>query len=345
MHPQGTDNTPSLAISFDPEGRAQSAFVCRMDRERYRKLCKEEDSMPLFSRDWWLDAACGKNRWDALLVEKNGGVASAMPLYSPLKGIVLMPVYTQTMGPWLAPEAPDAKYTHTLSKRQTILKVLVDALKDYPRFIQNFNYKITDWLPFYWDGYQQTTRYTYILNNIQDSAALWEGMSANIRRNITKARDRLGITVRKGIPTRDFIKIQTMTFQRQHLSAPKRPDRLSKLIAACRKHRQGDIWGAYDEEGRLHAVAFIAWQKSSAYYIAGGADPALRSSGAQSLLMWECIRFVSIYTSTFDFEGSMLPGVERFFREFGAIQTPYFTVTKGKISLLHRALIKLKELI
>ena len=343
MHPQGTDNTPNLAAAI--QKRATSTLVCRMDKERYRKLCKEEDSLPLFSRDWWLDAACGKLKWDALIVEKNGGVVSAMPLFTPLKGIAMMPVYTQTMGPWLRPEAPDAKYTHSLSRRQTILKLLVEALKDYPRFAQNFNYKITDWLPFYWDGYRQTTRYTYILSNIDDDNALWEGMSANTRRNILKARDRQGIIVRKGIPTRDFIKIQTMTFRRQHLSAPRKPKRLFKLIAACRKYRQGDIWGAYDEEGRLHAVAFIAWQDSSAYYIAGGADPSLRSSGAQSLLMWECIRFVSQYTSTFDFEGSMLPGVERFFREFGAIQTPYFAITKGKISLLHRALIKLKELI
>ena len=29
----------------------------------------------------------------------------------------------------------------------------------------------------------------------------------------------------------------------------------------------------------------------------------------------------------------MLPGVERFFREFGAIQTPYFQISRGRLSL------------
>ena len=320
-----------------------SAFVCRSDKERYRRLCSEAAGLPLFSRDWWLDAACDGEKWDALIVERNGAVAAAMPLYIPHPGIVSMPVYTQSMGPWFAPEASDAKYTHTLGKRQAICKAFTDALKDYPHFLQNFNYRVTDWLPFYWEGYRETTRYTYLLHDIQDEAALWENMSPNIRRNITKARERCGITVRKGISVEDFMDVQSLTFRRQHLSAPKGGDRLSRLIAACRERCQGDLWGACDDRGRLHAAAFVAWQESSAYYLAGGGDPALRSSGAHSLLLWECIRHAARYTATFDFEGSMIPGVERFFREFGAVQTPYFTITKGELGLLHRAWIKIKE--
>ena len=101
--------------------------------------------------------------------------------------------------------------------------------------------------------------------------------------------------------------------------------------------------GGVDRAGNLHAVAFIVWQNSSAYYIAGGGDPVFRSSGAHSLVLWEAIRQVSRYTGKFDFEGSMLPGVERFFRGFGAVQTPYFMITRGKLTLLDRIRIKLKQ--
>jgi hypothetical protein len=41
----------------------------------------------------------------------------------------------------------------------------------------------------------------------------------------------------------------------------------------------------------------------------------------------------------------MIPGVERFFREFGAIQTPFFTITKGKLSLLNKACLKIGRII
>jgi hypothetical protein len=41
----------------------------------------------------------------------------------------------------------------------------------------------------------------------------------------------------------------------------------------------------------------------------------------------------------------MIPGVERFFREFGAVQLPYFAISRGKLSLFDRACIKLKLLV
>lgn len=313
------------------------------NKDRYRLLCNAEESIPIFSRDWWLDAACGTDNWDVLLLEQKGQVQAALPFYILASGVISMPPFTQTMGPWFAPEPKDAKYTSTLGKHQAICKELIGSLKDYPHFLQNFHYRITDWLPFYWEGYKQTTRYTYLLNNIQDEKTIWDNMSPNIRRNITKARDKNGITVKKGIAVDDFLRIQEMTFERQHLPAPKERKILKNIIATCRQRNQGDLWGAYDDKGNLHAVAFIVWQESSAYYLAGGGNPALRSSGAHSLLLWESIRFAAHHTSVFDFEGSMIPGVERFFREFGAIQTPFFTITKGKLSLLYRAWLKLKK--
>jgi hypothetical protein len=60
----------------------------------------------------------------------------------------------------------------------------------------------------------------------------------------------------------------------------------------------------------------------------GGANPELRSSGATSLCLWEAIRFASKVCSRFDFEGSMIEPVERFFRGFGARQVPYFQINK-----------------
>lgn len=337
------NNISDLQTHSNSENCQLSTVNYKLNKDKYRLLCNTENSFPLFSRDWWLDAACGETKWEVLLTEEKGKILAALPVYIPHRGVISMPPYTQTMGPWFAPESKDTKYTRTLGKRQAICKEFTDVLKSYPHFLQNFNYGITDWLPFYWEGYKQTTRYTYLLNNIRDEHTLWENMSPNIRRNITKAKEKYLITIRKGISIEDFLKIQSMTFKRQHLSTPKRQDVLIKLITACRQRNQGDLWGAYDEKGKLHAVAFIAWQESSAYYLAGGGDPALRASGAHSLLLWECIRYVSQYTPIFDFEGSMIPGVERFFREFGAIQTPFFTITRGNLSLLYRAWLKIKE--
>jgi hypothetical protein len=44
--------------------------------------------------------------------------------------------------------------------------------------------------------------------------------------------------------------------------------------------------------------------------------------------MWEAIQFASTVTSAFDFEGSMIKSVERFFRAFGAKPYPYLVISK-----------------
>lgn len=312
-------------------------------KDKYRRLCETETSIPIFSQAWWLDTVCGKDNWDVLLIEEKGKIQAALPLYIPCRGIISMPSYTQTMGPWFALESDDTKYTKALSRRQALNKQLLDKLGACSYFLQNFHYCITDWLPFYWVGYKQTTRYTYLLKGLQQPDLIWENMSPNIRRNITKAKEKYHITVKKGISIDEFLHVQEQTFERQGISNKSDTQVLIRLIHTCRQRGQGDIWGGYDEQGHLHAAAFIVWQESSAWYLAGGGDPALRKSGAHSLILWECIRYVSQFTDRFDFEGSMIPGVERFFRKFGAIQTPFFTISKGKLSLVDRVWMKIKK--
>jgi len=310
-------------------------------QQKYRQLCEEEESIPLFSKDWWLDTVCGASKWDVVLAESDKKILAALPYYQPVPHVISMPSYTQTMGVWFAPEVNDMKYTTLLGRRQGICADLIENLPPYTSFLQQFPYTFTDWLPFYWTDFRQTTRYTYVLHAIANQELLWENMASNIRRNITKAVEKNGIVVQSGIPVDDFLQVFKATFQRQQKPVPQDIDVLRRLIDVCRKRNQGDIWGGYDEAGRLHAAVFVVWQKSAAYYIAGGGNPALRDSGAHSAAMWEAIRFVSQHTNTFDFEGSMIPGVERFFREFGAKQMPFFTITRGDLSLFNRIRIKL----
>ena len=187
------------------------------NKDKYRLLCNTEKNIPIFSHDWWLDTVCGEKKWDVLLIEQKGKIQATLPLYVPHSDIVSMPSYTQTMGPWFTASSSDTKYTTELGRRQELCKQFTEELKRYPHFLQNFNYDITDWLPFYWAGYNQTTRYTYLLKNIRDHQAVWENMSPNIRRNITKAQNKYHISVKKGIPLNEFLAVQAQTFDRQHV--------------------------------------------------------------------------------------------------------------------------------
>ena len=47
--------------------------------------------------------------------------------------------------------------------------------------------------------------------------------------------------------------------------------------------------------------------------------------------MWHGIQFAATVSMEFDFEGSMIPGIESFFRGFGGNPRTYFRVYRGGI--------------
>ena len=114
--------------------------------------------------------------------------------------------------------------------------------------------------------------------------------------------------------------MQDLTFKRQGLSASADRSPYHRLDAACvaRGCRQALI--AEDDRGRVHAAGYFVWDESSMYYLYGGLDPELKSSGAMSLVLWEAISHARRVSRAFDFEGSMLPSIESFFRSFGSRQ-------------------------
>ena len=140
--------------------------------------------------------------------------------------------------------------------------------------------------------------------------------------------------MRTDLVVEDFLVLNVQTFDRQGIKLPYAPEFIRKLDHACQVNNSRRIFIAEDEQGKYHAGVYIIWDEQSAYYLMGGGDPELRSSGATSLCMWEAIRFSATVTRSFDFEGSMIAPVERFFRAFGAVQTPYFSIKKTPSRLI-----------
>lgn len=303
----------------------------------YRKLCSLESSLPIFCHDWWLDAVA-PGRWDVALVEKGGRVVAAMPYaMSRRMGfcIIGQPPLTQVNGPWLAPIG--GRVQNRLEIEKDLFNALIDQLPHFDHFSQNWHFEVANWLPFFWRGFRQTTRYTYRLPALNDLDAIWGGFSSNIRGDVRKARDRFSLVLRASPTIEEFLDINAMTFARQGKKLPYSRDLVRRLDTACAERECRRIIIAEDDEGRAHAGAYIVWDENTAYYLIGGGDPALRNSGAASFVMWEAIRFAAGVTRSFDFEGSMIEPVERFFRAFGASQTPYHNVFKTNSRLFFAA--------
>ena len=310
-------------------------------KDIYHIFCESEPTLPIFSQSWWLDAVAGENNWDICLVEKNDEVLATMPyVIKKRQGFKLLttPLLTQTLGPWIKPSS--ANYSKALGQEKDLMQLLISQLPLYDHFQQNWHHTCTNWLPFYWKGFSATTRYTYQVRNISSKPVELNLFQENIRKDIRKASNRFKLRIKENPTISDFIALNKKTFQRQEKELPYSEDFLIQLDAACEKNNARKIFIAEDEDGNQHAGVYIVWNSYCAYYLMGGGDPELRNSGATSLCMYEGIKFAATVTDTFDFEGSMIEPIERFFRGFGAIQTPYLCVshTPSKIIKAYRCL-------
>ena len=286
-------------------------------------MMKEVNS--IFQQPWWLDAVA-PDAWNVVEISKGNDILARLPYFiKKKKGLTLltMPKLTQTLGVWLAPSK--GKYAKQLAQQKELMNDLIEQLPSFDYFCQNFHYSMTNWLPFYWKGFSQTTRYTYVIENLENLDQVWAGIQPNIRNKIRKAKKQ--VIVKTDLDIGKFFDINSLTFQRQGRNLPYSREFVQSLDTACVKHKARRIFYAEDAQGHIHAAIYIVWDQNSAYYLMSGSDPELRKSGANSLLLWEAIKFSTTVTQRFDFEGSMIEPIERYFRAFGARQVPYFQIS------------------
>jgi hypothetical protein len=280
----------------------------------------------IFRRPWWLDAVA-PGRWEEVTVKKGEELVARLPFVAEKRfGLtsLVMPPLTQTLGPWLRPS--EAKYAKRLANEKDLMTELIEKLPPHDRFSQSFHFSVTNWLPFYWKGFDQTTRYTYRLEDLSDPDLLWSGFAENVRRAVRKAEK--AVITRTDLEVDEFIKLNELTFSRQGMKSPYSPGLVKRIDAACAEHGARKIFFAEDAAGKVHAAVYVIWDGASAYNLMLGSDPEVRGSGASSLVMWEAIKFASTVTGSFDFEGSMIESVERSFRSYGAKQVPYFHISR-----------------
>lgn len=282
--------------------------------------------MTIFQQPFWLDAVA-PGKWGAVEVRHGDVLHARMPYVEKVSGghrELGMPPLTQTLGPWFAPQG--GKHVTQLSNQHELMLGLIAGLPAFDYFRQSFHHSITNWLPFHWQGFQQTTRYTYVIEDLTDLDHVWADARKNIKTDVRKAQKQLA--VRSDLEVDTLLRINHMTFARQGLRQPYPDELVHRIDQACGEHKCCRLLCAEDAHGNIHGAVYIVWDDQAAYAILSGADPELRTSGVSSFLYWEAIRFAATVTKSFDFEGSMMQSVEAINRGFGAVQKPYFQVTK-----------------
>lgn len=299
------------------------------NKDKYIKYCKIEPDIPIFSQPWWLDVVCGAEKWNVILIEQDNRIIASFPYYYKVgrwgMRYILKPVLTQKLGPYIKyPEGQ--KYEAKLAYEKQIISEIIALLPEFDYFDVNFDITNTNWLPWYWHDFQQTTRYSYRIDYCEKMDQIVNNFSKKNRQLYRRGNEYIEIV--HDLSVEDFYATCEKTFLRQKLQVPYTEEMIYKIFKVCQEHNCGKPFFAIDKEKKIHSVSYEIWDQNAMYSVIGGGDPALRNNGEKNMIFFEAIRFAMSKSLTFDFEGSMIEPIENFYRAFGAIQTPYFRIYK-----------------
>lgn len=222
------------------------------------------------------------------------------------------------------------------SKRTSFDKAVIKLIADYVSGLSwsvvtlPLPSNIVDVQPFLWHKFKVSWQYTYLLDLTLDETELRAGMSPE-RRNEIKKAEKDGIVCELSNDYTEVQQIVEKTFARTKLSVEK-SDLENLLFKYCNPLNSFAFLSKHNTE--VVAASLVIHDHKKAYYILGGYDQALKHGGAGALAVWNAILHAkNLGLSVFDFEGSQIPQVEKYFREFGGAITPSAYVLKAKLWL------------
>jgi hypothetical protein len=304
--------------------------MCTSNKEKYRKLCNEKP-IPLFMQAWWMDAVCCEGKkWDVLLVEQNEEIKASLVYHVVNRlgfKLIIQPQFTQYNGIWIDYSGSINNQKKYVFEKE-IMNDFIEQLKQLKinYFEQNFHHSITNWLPFYWNGFKQTTRYTYQINNLTDIENIYSSFSYAKKKQIKKTEKDFKVDF--SIEAKEFYELHKHSLSTDGKKIAYSMALFQSIYNAATAKEQGAIIGIRDLNNNLHAALFIVWNSDTAYNLISAINPLYKSSGASTRVVWEAIKFLSNKTTIFDFEGSMIEGVAQSFQQFGTEQVPYFNISK-----------------
>jgi lipid II:glycine glycyltransferase (peptidoglycan interpeptide bridge formation enzyme) len=244
---------------------------------------------------------------------------------------VKLPPYTPHCGLFFISESKNKSSISNFSKE--VMNDICDYFTELKSSltILAFPSDILDLQPFIWDKYKVIPNYTYrinLANSIEDIKSNFDSKNRNV---INKAIKEEIIVTENSMSKEDLYKFFKGSLK--GAGANVYDEELKNIFLEF-----SDTCNSFalvaKKEDKFFGAVFCVYDKNTCYYLLGGVDKNSGVQGINNLLIQKSIeKSKDLGCKTFDFEGSMLKGVEKFFRGFGPELVPYYTVNKASLPL------------
>ncbi len=280
-------------------------------------------------------------QWQALVVSNSGEWQAVMPVAVKKKwGIsyILQPPFTQFWGICYKYNIWKNVYEE-YSWKHKVGTLLVEELKKYHWVVLNFSPHFDDPLPFHWEGFRLHTRVTYELVLTQGKERIYNQFASSLKHLIRRA-EKNGLSFQETTGLEELITLISLNEEEGNFVLGKHEHRTSifqRLGQWLLKSSYGRCYNVKNTEGEVLAAGLFVIFRKRIYYLTGAYAPNSGPTGATSFLLWKAmVHAIELGCEYWDFEGSMIKGIEQFFRKFGSYPVQYLQIKHNQLPLLIR---------
>lgn len=288
-----------------------------IDDEKWTRCIENANNSRIYANNWHLDRTAVV--WDALIY---GDYRFVMPVPVKIKfGItyIYQPLFCQQLGIFPEPDKEIAElFYNALFAKFRYCDVHINS--------QNPALLSKNTMSFF-------PRVNYLLDLQYNYKSLAKSYSTNTKRNIAKAAGN-NFQFITGIQLEEYIE-----FRLQNLpdKFPKKEiNKLKSAISFGQFKGIGEIYGVYSSENELCAAVYFCKWKNRVIYLNAVTNKTGKELGAMYFLVDSFLKENAERDLILDFEGSMVPGVARFYSGFGAVTETYHQLKFNRLPLPFR---------
>lgn len=285
-----------------------------IDKAKWDACMEQSQNGFIYGYSWYLDVACPN--WNALIQDDYDAIFPLPTAYKYFQ-VAYQPFFTQQLGLFYADSAQAFSVDDFLHEIPKEYKYINICLNEYNSNVVTTPYKVTQ-------------RSNYILHLHRSYDELYKQFNDQTRRNVAKGhKNNLKIrTVDSDAVVDFYIKHKgpdTEALKPEHYTV------LKELLKAATKQQVLTCYEVVDGRGDVLSCAAIYFHKNRIIYQLGASTADGRNQQSMSFLFDRIIFENCNQDKLFDFEGSDIPSVARYFAGFGSLNVKYNRVVANKL--------------
>jgi len=291
-----------------------------IDKTRWdATIAADSQGLP-YAYSWYLDNAAGQ--WDALITPDYQYVMP-LPWNRKIFGIkqIFAPLLTQKLG-IAGPNLSEAITNEFLNSIPNKFKKIVFPLNQQM------------------EGLEFRKKTNLVISLRDDYQTIQSSYKKNLVRGIRTASEKTSLN--ESLMIDDLLGFYQQTLKNQLTLSQKEWQNIHRVIHAINKHLEYLSLEVRNEKGERLALGSFVITEKRIVYLMGCANAEGRKNFSSSFILDTVIKQYAGTNRTFDFEGSDIPGVYKFFKSFGGKEENISIYEKDNLPWLVRKVMELR---